>query len=161
MYFFVRSSVRPSVDGVCNEKVGVASVGLFFLPLLILRWRIGHEGFLLCWARGRVSTQLECSLLLCSHLFFFCLGLLYISTIVSPSIYLYVFGISLSAFCVYVEGAERNGSRSLTLDVWLFFFFSFFLCVCLLSSLSPYFSLSSSNFMFFSFLSLSLLHYVY
>lgn len=36
MYFFVRSSVRPSVDGVCNEKVGVASAGLFFLPLLLI-----------------------------------------------------------------------------------------------------------------------------
>lgn len=66
-----------------TKRVGSCCFLLPSRPLLILRWRIGHEGFLLCWTRGRVSTQLECSptspsplLLLCIYLSISCICML-------------------------------------------------------------------------------------
>lgn len=129
IYFFFSSFIAWT-----TKRVGSCCFLLPSRPLLILRWRIGHEGFLLCWTRGRVSTQLECSptspsplLLLCIYLSISCICML---------------------LCMWKALRETDPDRwfwmCVCVCVWLFFF------PFLLSSLSPYFSLSSSNFMFLS-----------
>lgn len=162
LYVFFRSFVRPPVDGVCNEKVGVVSVGYFSLLAYslfsFLRWRIGHEGFSLCWTRGpgcplNWNLVLPPFAVLCSHLFFFCVYIY---------IYLSISGISLSAvFCLCGRRWEKRiqiaDSGCVRMCGSLFFcFFPF----CYLLFRLTFLSVRRTSCFSLSFLSLST-HYVY
>lgn len=129
-----------------TKRVGSCCFLLPSRPLLILRWRIDHEGFSLCWTRGRVSTQLECS-----------------PTSPSPLLLLCIY-LSISCICMLL--CMWKALRETDPDRW------FWMCVCVCGSFFFRFCYllfrltflsvrRTSCFFLFFHLSLPLPHYVY